>query len=171
MALRVDSMAYPWFIYTKLFPFRLNPLLSLLFSKMHPMVRSWLLATLICFLEYNCALGEMAAPTIGAHEEVPMMSEPTAAPPRELVKARLQQRATATTAVYCDEWNIAGGMFFRFLSACRIGFNIDQEVDYGRPKCYPGYTCLFTQIGGKGYEGCGKQGVAYNWITGTWYRQ
>lgn len=73
-------------------------------------MRSWFLTSIIYLLGVEYAVGEMAAPTKGVRVGA-IMPEPTTAPSRELVRARLQQRATS---VYCDEWDLVGSKFFLF---------------------------------------------------------
>lgn len=77
-------------------------------------MRCWLLTTITYFLGVEYAFGEMAALTKGVPVGA-IMPKPTTAPPRELVKARFQQRAAS---VYCNEWDLGGSKFVIFLFFC-----------------------------------------------------
>lgn len=73
---------------------------------------------------------------------IPFSPRPTEAPSRELVRAKLGKRAATNV---CSEWTIPGGG--------------------GQPQCGSSQTCQFTTAGDYFFEGCGEDGVVYDWIT------
>jgi len=97
------------------------------------------------------AFNPLPAQTIAGHRLHPQVPEPTIGPSFELLRRRINAglakgREKRDVTSVCSEWTISSG--------------------YGQPECYDGETCLFTSAGATLLEGCGSQGVRYNWYTG-----
>jgi len=99
----------------------------------------------------SMALNPLPARTIAGHHIHPQVPKPTEGPSFELLRRKIHSslangKGKRDVTSVCSEWTISGG--------------------YGQPECYDGETCLFTSAGATLLEGCGSQGVRYNWYTG-----